>query len=272
MLPFAGAAVLLTPADVAAAAKRLACPVAGVTAVRIVETGNSGGFLADRSGRARILCEAKLFGDDTEHEYDASHPLISCRVNNWKLYQGGAAEYDRLAAMVALDRTAALRSTSWGMFQILGRNAASVGYMGVLGHAANVEAFVAAMAASEGAQLAAFVAFVEVNGLANALRTGDWAAFARGYNGPDYAVNHYDTRLASAFELASGVRPLVLRIGCTGPGVVALQAALTADGEAVGCDGDFGRVTELALKRCESKRGLDVDGIAGPAVLKALGL
>lgn len=256
----------------AAAAARLNCPLAAVGAVRIVETGGVSGYLADGSGRPRVLCEAKLFGDDTLHVYDASHPLISIGINNWKLYRGGAAEYGRLEEMAALDRLAALRSTSWGMFQILGRNAFAAGFHGSGGHAGDVEAFVAAMAASEGAQLAAFVSFVEANGLAAPLRNQDWTAFARGYNGPLYGVNNYDGRLAAAFHLQSNPQPSMLRIGCTGGAVPVLQSALGTHGYPVLVDGAFGRVTEIALRQFQSMNGLRPDGVAGPDVFKALGL
>ena len=271
-LPFAGAAVPLTPADLARAAGVIGCPIAAVQAVRIVETGGVGGYLDDGSGRPRVLCESKLFGDDTGHRFDVSHPLISTRVANWKLYKGGAAEYGRLAEMVALDRTAALRSTSWGMFQVLGRNADSTGFHVAGTHAGDVEAFVAAMMQSEAAQLDAFVAFVQFNGLATALRRQDWATFARGYNGPLYAINGYDTKLEAAFSLAVGVRPVWLRIGCTGVGVRDLQAALTAHGFPVTADGSFGRVTDLAVRNFQSASGLAVDGIEGRATMQALGL
>jgi hypothetical protein len=37
-----------------------------------------------------------------------------------------------------------------------------------------------------------------------ALQSHDWAAFAKGYNGPGYAKNAYDVKLAEAYERFSG--------------------------------------------------------------------
>lgn len=42
------------------------------------------------------------------------------------------------------------------------------------------------------------------NGLAKHLRTKDWAAFALGYNGKDYKINHYHTKLAAAYKQHRG--------------------------------------------------------------------
>jgi hypothetical protein len=46
---------------------------------------------------------------------------------------------------------------------------------------------------------------VENAGLVDELRRNDWAGFARGYNGPGYADNRYDTKLASAYSNFSKV-------------------------------------------------------------------
>ena len=51
--------------------------------------------------------------------FDESHSHIS--TPSWvRNYKGGAGEYERLAEAIALNREAALKSASWGMFQILG--------------------------------------------------------------------------------------------------------------------------------------------------------
>ena len=64
------------------------------------------------------------------------------------------------------------------------------------------------MCGSEDAQLAAVAAFIHAAGLSAALRTHDWASFARGYNGPAYAPNQYDVRLRGEFQkVSTGVLP-----------------------------------------------------------------
>ena len=48
---------------------------------------------------------------------------------------------------------------------------------------------------SQRKQLDAFVNFVKSKGLEEYLRTLNWAAFAQGYNGSQYAQNNYDIKL-----------------------------------------------------------------------------
>ena len=105
----------------------------------------------------------------------------------------GPHQYDRLDEALALDEDAALQSASWGMFQILGLNYAACDFPDV-GH------YVAVMCASEGGQLAAFVAFCQYNRLDRYLRAHDWTGFALAYNGPGEADNGYDEKLAAAYQ------------------------------------------------------------------------
>lgn len=264
-LPFSGPAVLLQPGDIANAARDLGCLPEAVEAVRTVETGGTG-FLSDGSGRPRILFEAKVFGDLTQHRWDATYPLLSTRVNNWKLYRGGAAEYDRLREACNICAVSAVEATSWGLFQVLGSNATALGYPDAL-------TFAGEMAKSEGCQLEAFVRFCKVNRLDAALRALDWAAFARGYNGPAYAVNQYDTKLAAAFAHARGNPGPYPRLGWTGDQVRSIQIRLNTMGFSCGiADGQFGRATELAVRRMQSMFGMTVDGVCGPATMQKLEL
>ena len=58
-----------------------------------------------------------------------------------------------------------------------------------------------------------------------------------------------------------------LRRGSSGPGVAALQRKLR-----IAPDGAYGAQTAAAVRRLERRKGLKVDGVADPAVLRALGL
>lgn len=180
----------LTDQDFEDAAASLGCPVKYIKAVAQVEAPK-GGFLPD--GRATLLFEAHIFSKQTGHRFDAGYPQISSRTWNRTLYKGGAAEYDRQALAAALDRRAALRSASYGKFQIMGFNHAAAGYD-------TVDAFVLAMGLSEKHHLDAFVAFLKSQKLDAPLREGRWADFARKFNGPGFAENQYDVKLAKAAQ------------------------------------------------------------------------
>jgi hypothetical protein len=111
-------------------------------------------------------------------------------------YRGGAAEYARLATACMIDRPAALESCSWGLFQIMGYWWKDMGYD-------SVEHFVECMGAGEAEQLVAFVNFLSLDdnkGMLAALKARKWSTFARLYNGKNYAVNLYDTKLARAYD------------------------------------------------------------------------
>lgn len=185
----------LTHADFVKAAQLLQVDVPAVYAVADIESRGSG-FIAD--GRPVILFEAHLFSKLTGRKYDKTHPNISSPRWNKALYgAGGAHQHDRLAKAAELDRDAALKSCSWGLFQILGSNHKLAGHE-------SVQSFVNANYKSEGDQLECLVHFLRNTGLDRPLRAHDWSAFARGYNGPGYAQNGYHTKLAAAWKKRGG--------------------------------------------------------------------
>jgi hypothetical protein len=179
----------LTDAGIARAAKTLGCEPAAVKAVIAVEAAGAG-FLPD--GRPKILFERHVFRRLTAGKFDASHPDLSGPAGG---YKGGAAEYGRLYQALQLDGDAAVQSASWGIAQIMGFNWKACGERSLMG-------FMLAVHHSEDAQLALMVAFIRSAGLADELRRLDWAGFARGYNGPGYARNKYDEKLAAAYRAA----------------------------------------------------------------------
>ena len=191
----------LSDDDIVKAANTLGVPVAAVRAVNEVESTGSG-FLSD--GRPKILFERHVFWQRLQARgidpapIAAQSPNICSRTPGG--YQGGAAEYTRLAAAELIDAGAAYESASWGAFQIMGYHWQRLGYVGI-------DDFVARMENSEGDQLDAFVRFVAADaGLLAALKAANWAQFAKGYNGPDYARNLYDAKLAQAFAKYVGAK------------------------------------------------------------------
>lgn len=201
----------LGPADFASAASRLRCTVAQVRAVDEVESAGGGlepgraeilaldgpgGFID--GDLPKILFEAHKFHRHTGGRFDVSHPNLSSPRWNRALYKGGQAEWTRLHAAMQLDRSAALKSASWGRYQILGENHKAAGHP-------TVESYVEAMMTGEPAHLEAFVNFVQNAGLADELRRvsdneADCRPFAEGYNGPGYAAGDYDGKIARAHK------------------------------------------------------------------------
>ena len=186
---------LLTESDFKEAAKLLNCDIAAIKAVAEVESSGKG-FLSD--GRVKILFEGHQFHKHTKGAYAETHPTICYKTWTKQHYAKGpnadvrgAGELCRLEQAMSLDREAALKSASFGKFQIMGFNFSSCDFD-------DVEEFYAAMQASEGAQLKAFCCFIKANKLDNHLRRHQWANFARGYNGPAYAENKYHKKLAAA--------------------------------------------------------------------------
>ena len=186
----------LTLEDFQKVATDLGCDVAAVQAVQSVETGGSGGFNPD--GTPKTLFEGHWFSRLTNHVYDKDYPTISYPKWTREFYgKTWQVEQARLEQARQLNQDAAFQSASWGMFQIMGANSAICGFSTVID-------FVAAMCTDELSQLEAFAQFVIHRGLADELQELRWADFARLYNGPQYAVNKYDTKLAAAYAKYKG--------------------------------------------------------------------
>ena len=169
------------------AASKLGVELAVIRAVDEVESRGEG-FLPD--GHVKILFERHKFHGFTKGKYDASHPNIS----NAKAggYGSTKSQYTRFSKAFELDKEAAMKSASWGRYQIMGFNYAHAGF-------GSVGSFVDAMKTGEDAQLKAFVNIIREWGLAPELRAHQWASFAQQYNGPKFRSNQYDTKLAAAY-------------------------------------------------------------------------
>lgn len=190
----------LTDQDFANAASLLGCEVAAIKAVCDVESRGSG-FNPD--GSPVTLFEGHIFHRQTGGKYDVEYPELS--YPKWTREHYGknwSAEQSRLARAIILDHEAALKSASWGLFQIMGFNHKACGYETVLD-------FAEAMRAGEREQLMAFCAFLQSEGIDKPLRDKNWAEFARRYNGPEYAQNQYHTKIAAAYTKRSLELPLV---------------------------------------------------------------
>lgn len=208
----------LTEKDFEWAAQQLNVEVAAIKAVDAIESRGAG-FYAD--GQPTILFERHVFSDLTDHKYDKSHPDISNKIAGGYGSASGENQHSRLQKAVKLNakvekitkvvneklqcklveedievlvnRDPALMSASWGRFQIMGFNYKKAGFK-------DLQSFINAMYIDEVEQLKAFVNFLKSTGLDKPLRAKNWAAFAKGYNGPGYAKNAYDVKLKQAYE------------------------------------------------------------------------
>lgn len=110
-----------------------------------------------------------------------------------KYIERSAKEWDQLTAARAISAEAANKSASWGAFQIMGFNHKQCGYN-------SISEFLTAAETVEG-QTDMFVCLLKNSPSAlKALKVKNWAAFAKIYNGPGYAVNDYDGALARAYR------------------------------------------------------------------------
>jgi hypothetical protein len=179
---------VLTDADYATAARDLQCEVAAIRAVANVEAQNSPW---DYEGRPVILFERHKFAFHTGGRFSGTHPDLSQRSS------GGHGlpdkQYGKLRHAAMLDEAAALKSASWGLFQILGENHRTAGYP-------DVAAFVTGMMQSRAHHLRAFVGHVRgYPALHRAIQQKHWAGFALRYNGKDYREGNYDGKMRAAY-------------------------------------------------------------------------
>ena len=179
------------------AGKLLDCEPETLKAVVKVETGGNGGFFAP--GKPSILFEGHIFWKELKkvgidpNKYATSHPNIVYSKWDRKKYKGGIKEYDRLEEAEKINRSAALKSISMGMFQLMGFNYASCG-------CSNVEEMWSKSCKSEVEQFALGLEFIRISGYSKYLQTKDWTGFAKRYNGPEYYKNQYDKKLEIAYK------------------------------------------------------------------------
>lgn len=239
----AGRAAPLSQAKFDEANDALGGDAASLWALLTVETRGFG-YLPDR--RSKLLFERHIFHARTRGVFDGSEPDISSPVPGG--YAGNAAEYPRLVRAMLRDRTAALESASWGLGQVMGFNAAEVGYAGA-------EDMISQFRTSEDEQLEATVRFITGNrALRVAFAARRWDRVAFFYNGKNFAKNNYDANLARFHELyeARGLPSVDVR---------AAQARLSyLKFDPKGIDGRGGPGTRDAVSAFQRSRGISVTG------------
>jgi len=175
----------------AAAAWLLMAEPRALKAIAQVEAGPEGAFLPD--DRPVVLFERHVFRRLTDGRFDHDAPDLSNAVPGG-YGSSGPWQHERLARAALLDRDAALCSTSWGLYQLMGFNHGVAGFP-------VLQRFINAMYRSADDHLRALVIFIRNNDhLVDAIRAKAWDEFARNYNGPQYAQSQYDKRIAKAYE------------------------------------------------------------------------
>lgn len=187
---------MLTDHEIAQAAKSIGIEPAALKAFYKVES-NGDGFLL--SGKPKILFEGHVFWKNLK--VFGLNPLKFVGGNEdilypkWTkiFYLGGEKEYSRLERARKIHHDAALMSTSFGAFQIMGFNYKTCGY-------SDIVEFVRAMEQSEINHLRAVVKFLANTGILHNLKSKDWEKVAEMYNGTGYALNNYHIKLENYYN------------------------------------------------------------------------
>ena len=190
---FRGAAVKISASDFSDIAADAGIETAALRAVVAVEASGSG---FDSTGRPKVLFEPhilyrQLSGDKRDRAVEEG--LAYMKWGEKPYPKGSDAQYDRINRAMEIDQSAALKSASWGLGQIMGFNHNAAGY-------GDVETMVLACLDSEAKHVSMMVNFIRSNNLLEWLRKKDWPRFARGYNGPGFVKNAYDVKLATAYD------------------------------------------------------------------------
>jgi len=253
-------------------AREVGLAPAALAAIAEVETGGRAFVAVDGRNEPLIRFEGHYFDRRLSPDKRARARALGLSSPAAGVVANPASQADRwrlLARAAAIDATAAWESTSWGLGQVMGAHWAWLGY-------ASVDALAAEARESAAGQLRLMARYIIRADLAQPLARHDWPAVARGYNGPGYRANRYDTRLAEAFArysaggVAASASAPPLHRGDRGEAVRDLQAALSGAGYPVAVDGAFGPLTKAAVERFQRDAGLAVDGIVGSRTRAAL--
>ncbi len=175
----------LSNSDIAQVAKDSFIEFALLKAVILIETSGTG--FDRKTGLILLQFEPHVFQKATGKRIING---VESQSKEWAAFKEAAA----------INKVEALEATSWGLGQIMGFNHELAGYK-------TVTDMVNAFELSEYWQLQGMVSFIKKQPkMINALKTKDWATFARLYNGPGYKKNDYDTKLALAYEKAKAIK------------------------------------------------------------------
>ncbi|MGC2776498.1 MAG: N-acetylmuramidase domain-containing protein [Bradyrhizobium sp.] len=188
-------------------------------------------------------------------------------------YKDQGSSAGRLALIAkarSISEEVANQSASWGLGQTLGSNYETLGY-------ASACAMVDHLTGNVPAQIDCLITFLKGRQLVEPLNAHEWTTVARGYNGPGYAANRYDVRLADAYKRwvrrqGAGAAAVTAPDDLDAEDIEALQRKLRKLGyaSAGNPDGRFGVKTVGALSQFQAHEGLVVTGKFDDATKAAL--
>ena len=186
---FAGAAARISDIDIPRIGAGIGVGEDELHAFMDVEAAGSG---FDNRGRPKMLFEPHKFYANLSGEQRAAAVKQGLAYPKWGEKPYPTDSYPRLIKAMAINEVAALKSCSWGLTQILGTYFKDIGF-------GSVQDMVQAFMDHEASHLEATVKLLVEWKVDDDLRAHRWATIARTWNGPGYAKNHYDTKLAAAF-------------------------------------------------------------------------
>lgn len=191
----------LSEGDLQKAANKLGIELAAIKAVNEVESRGKG-FIANHPvilfERHKFWKQLKKHGINPANFVNGNHDILNTKAGG---YKGGVKEITRLERAMSIHPEAAMESASWGLFQVMGYHWKKLGY-------ASIHDFVEQMKTREAAHLDAFSRYIVIFKCIDALRLdignklvlNNFSKFAHCYNGPNYKVNHYHTKMLKAYN------------------------------------------------------------------------
>lgn len=169
----------------------------------VVEIESAGQVLEQDGRTPRLLFERHVFHRELKkREPKKLNAAVKAglAIPKWSKstqYKDQGTSKGRLALIAKareVDEECANRSASWGLGQTMGFNAEALKFKSATQLVDYMET------GGIPAQVDCMVREIKRNKLDKKLEALDWAGFARGYNGPGYAQNRYDTKLAAAYD------------------------------------------------------------------------
>lgn len=273
---FQGAAKRLSQGDMGHAARFLGVETAVLLAFTEVEAAGVG---FDSQGRPKMLFEPHIFYRELGNTTDRKRAMsLGLAYAKWKAGNYPRDSYPRLKSAKAISETAALRSASYGLSQILGNNHAAAGHK-------TVQDMVLTAMQGEREQLLQMATLMQAWGMGPMLRGRDftdpdsWRDAAKRWNGSGYATHNYHGRMAAAYKkhvqgpvMVIADRAPVLKVGMKGEEVRNWQVDLQTLGYVFehGIDGRFGPETEKHTLDFQRSVAITQDAKVGPGTRAAM--